>query len=434
MEKEVGIIYLIQPAELVGTQRFKIGCSSKNTLDRIKSYRKGTRYLYICECENPFKLEKIIKESFNNKFILIAGREFFEGNEQEMCKLFSEILCENKNHLLIQKKNECNTSNDDIILDVAEEHSDDTESSSSFHLEEKDFVDEDILDKGINYKEDEEFGGSKKIVWFDISTIEHDIWETPLEHNQYLIDIHYIITRGPDNKIITHDAISIDTRYNLNCENQRTETYIDNNNALYIDNLIKKKFIENGRIYDLNNKKFIKSLDKLKTKINNCILHSSLLKALSLYKNEKFQNDKYNLIQRHINNDTIINGYIYCDLHSKEDRIRGGKHIYLDTLREHLFLYKFNNIWYSNEYLQNNLPYLIEINSDDNAYLINRQYIYIELNTKTNPKKWSNVKREYLYNDGNCPWLNKNNENEYKAKMAMIKSRNYHILNNFLDV
>ena len=53
---------------------------------------------------------------------------------------------------------------------------------------------------------------------------------------------------------------------------------------------------------------------------------------------------------------------------------------------------------------------------------------------KTNPKKWSNVKREYLYNDGNCPWLNKNNENEYKAKMAMIKSRNYHILNNFLDV
>jgi hypothetical protein len=128
MEKETGIIYLIQPAELVGTQRFKIGCSSKNRLDRIKSYRKGTRYLYICECENPFKLEKIIKESFNNKFILIAGREYFEGNEQEMCKLFSEILCE--------YKNECNTSNDDIILDIDEKHSDDTESLSSSDSEE----------------------------------------------------------------------------------------------------------------------------------------------------------------------------------------------------------------------------------------------------------------------------------------------------------
>lgn len=408
MEKKTGLIYLVQPAELVGTQRFKIGCSSTNRLDRVKSYRKGTRYLHISECENPLKLEKIIKESFNKKFILIAGREYFEGDEQEMCKLFSEILCE--------YKNECNTSNDDIILDVAEEHSDDTESSSSSDTEEKDFVDEDILDKGINYKEDEECGGSKKIVWFDIST---------LGNNQYLIDTNYIInTNYPrensncNNEIIYH-TINIDTRYDLGIYGQK-----------YIDNLIKKKIIENGRIYDLNNKKFIKSLDKLKTKINNCILHSSLLKALSLYKNKKFQSDKYNLINRHINNDTIINGSIYCDLHSKEDRIRG---IYLDTLREHLSLHKFNNTWYSSEYLQNNLPYLIEINSDDNAYFINRKYVYIELNTKTNPKKWSNVKREYLYND-DCPWLNKNNENKYKAKMATIKSRNYHILNNFLDV
>jgi len=401
MEKETGIIYLIQPAELVGTQRFKIGCSSKNRLDRVKSYRKGTRYLHISECENPLKLEKIIKESFNKKFILIAGREYFEGDEQEMYKLFSEILCE--------YKNECNTSNDDIILDVAEEHSDDTESSSSSDPEEKDFVDEDILDKGINYKEDEECGGSKKIVWFDISK---------LGNNQYLIDINYIKENSNCNNEITYDTVNVDTGCDLEIYGQK-----------YIDNLIKKKIIENGCIYDLNNKKFIKSLDKLKTKINDCILHSSLLKASSLYKS-----NKYNLIQRHFTNDTIINGYIYCDLHSEEDKM--NKHIYVDILREHLFLHKFNNIWYSSEYLQNNLPYLIEINSDDNAnaYFINRKYIYIELNTKTNPKKWSNVKRDYFYNDGNCPWLNKNNENKYKAKMATIKSRNYHILNNFLDV
>jgi len=299
-------------------------------------------------------------------------------------------------------------------------------------LEEKDFVDEDILDKGINYKEDEEFGGSKKIVWFDIST---------LENSQYLIDINYIIRRSyfdfreeQEDYIIAYDTISIDTRYHLNFENHRIETYIDNNKALYIDNLIKKKIIENGGIYDLNNKKFIKSFDKLKTKINNCILHSSLLKASSLYKNEKFQSNKYNLIKRHINNDTIINGYIYCDLHSKEDRIRGGKHIYLDTLREHLSLQKFTNIWYSSEYLQNNLPQAIAIHSDDNAYFINRKGLYIGLNTESNPKKWSYVKSEDLYDWSYCPWYNKKNENKYKAKMATIKIRNYHILNNFLDV
>mgnify|MGYP006090550431 CR=1 FL=1 len=44
--KMEGIIYLIQPAELVGTNRYKIGCSKKPNLDRVKKgYKKGTRYL-----------------------------------------------------------------------------------------------------------------------------------------------------------------------------------------------------------------------------------------------------------------------------------------------------------------------------------------------------------------------------------------------------
>lgn len=38
----LGIVYLIQPAGLVGTNRFKPGCSAKNTIDRcIDGYRKG---------------------------------------------------------------------------------------------------------------------------------------------------------------------------------------------------------------------------------------------------------------------------------------------------------------------------------------------------------------------------------------------------------
>jgi hypothetical protein len=52
-----GMIYLVQPAELLETDRYKIGCSSKNNLDRIKSYKKGTRYIHISECNEPYKLE-----------------------------------------------------------------------------------------------------------------------------------------------------------------------------------------------------------------------------------------------------------------------------------------------------------------------------------------------------------------------------------------
>tara|TARA_B110000495_G_C22801838_1_gene468400 strand:+ start:543 stop:746 length:204 start_codon:yes stop_codon:yes gene_type:complete len=57
-----GIIYLVQPCELVGTNRYKIGMSSKTTLDRvIKGYRKGTRYLNIQEVEYPLELEKKLR-------------------------------------------------------------------------------------------------------------------------------------------------------------------------------------------------------------------------------------------------------------------------------------------------------------------------------------------------------------------------------------
>ena len=48
MNNKKGTIYLIQPAELVGTERYKIGCSAKNDLERCKKgYKKGTRFMDI---------------------------------------------------------------------------------------------------------------------------------------------------------------------------------------------------------------------------------------------------------------------------------------------------------------------------------------------------------------------------------------------------
>ena len=92
-----GIIYLIQPAELVNTNKYKIGCSLTPTLDRCKKgYKKGSRYLSIMECYNPFELEKNIKNEFNKHFKLIAGNEFFEGDEYIMLDLFLDIVKNNR--------------------------------------------------------------------------------------------------------------------------------------------------------------------------------------------------------------------------------------------------------------------------------------------------------------------------------------------------
>ena len=80
-----GTVYMVQPAELVGTNKFKIGCSSKNDLSRCKTgYKTGTRYIHIMECADPFAVEKEIIRVFKGKYKLVCGREYFEGNETEM--------------------------------------------------------------------------------------------------------------------------------------------------------------------------------------------------------------------------------------------------------------------------------------------------------------------------------------------------------------
>jgi hypothetical protein len=86
----MGTLYFIQPAELVGTKRYKIGCSATNDMVRCKSYRKGTRYLMVLECPHPFSVESVLKAQFESTFRRVAGKEYFEGDELEMRRLFYE--------------------------------------------------------------------------------------------------------------------------------------------------------------------------------------------------------------------------------------------------------------------------------------------------------------------------------------------------------
>ena len=137
----VGIVYLIQPAELVGTNRFKIGCSAKNTIDRcIDGYRKGTRCIYIVECVNPFGVEKLLKTSFNSKFTLVGGKEYFEGDETTIKILFKEIVFSKSTNNKTQ-----------IILDIPKEELD-TCSSSEDETNEEDSSDE--ISKDIQPEEE----------------------------------------------------------------------------------------------------------------------------------------------------------------------------------------------------------------------------------------------------------------------------------------
>lgn len=91
----MGCLYFIQPAELLNTNRYKIGCSSKNDLSRMKAYKKNTRHICIMECEEYYKIERILINHFKYKYNLIAGAEYFEGDENEMLIDFINIIVKN---------------------------------------------------------------------------------------------------------------------------------------------------------------------------------------------------------------------------------------------------------------------------------------------------------------------------------------------------
>jgi hypothetical protein len=94
------IVYLLQPAELVETDIYKVGHSLSEEIARCKNgYKKGTRYICIIKCNDAKSLEKKIKDHFKIKFKLMVGQEYFRGTEFE---LQSEFLIFVFNHLKIE--------------------------------------------------------------------------------------------------------------------------------------------------------------------------------------------------------------------------------------------------------------------------------------------------------------------------------------------
>ena len=111
----MGIVYLIQPAELVGTDRAKVGCSTKSDLSPVLHYKKGTNYLCICSTENPLAFERVIIAIFKSHFTKIAGN--FMGDINEMRKIFLQQIVA---HDTFTKSSMMTPLNNETMDDVSE--------------------------------------------------------------------------------------------------------------------------------------------------------------------------------------------------------------------------------------------------------------------------------------------------------------------------
>jgi len=76
-----GIVYLIQPGNLLGTNRYKVGCSKSPTFNRCLSYGLGSKVILILKVNEPYKVETFILRELRKKYKPYYGNEWFAGNE-----------------------------------------------------------------------------------------------------------------------------------------------------------------------------------------------------------------------------------------------------------------------------------------------------------------------------------------------------------------
>lgn len=92
-------IYLIHPRQFQDLKKniYKPGHSTQKKGRRLGQYQRGKKILLEKLVNNSIKLEKIILKVFKEKFIhrLDYGREYFEGDANEMLEIMNEIIQNN---------------------------------------------------------------------------------------------------------------------------------------------------------------------------------------------------------------------------------------------------------------------------------------------------------------------------------------------------
>lgn len=378
-----GIIYLLQPCELVGTNRYKIGISNKTNLDRCKNgYKSGSRFLCIMECINPLILENKIKNKFNDVFILCAGKEYFKGDETKMIKTFINIVLnhmeKNNDDYYYDDDNSINISSINISndnSDISDISDGDSDSDSDNIVDINDI--NDIRNEFTNCKDDVLFGGKKHL----IKTIIKNYWDDSFE-----IKIKYIDKSA---NFIANEIIS---------GNKNTIEYA------HIKKILDKKIIETNQIYDLNDVTFQNKIKKCKTKYDDVIL---------LQQTQKLMN--YNLPNNSLfylfNINSFINNVPCREIKKNKFFIGDGSN--------QLTICILNKQRYDYLYLREYIPYCISYDNK-NFYVENRDYKFIDANKEhVNDVNFS--ERKWLFKDDITCWTIDNKLNDINFKNIIKK-------------
>lgn len=350
-------IYLLQKREFIKTNEniYKIGKTKQENLKRIKNYDNGSILICQLRCNDCDKLEKKLITLFREKYELQKdiGNEYFKGNSDDMMNDIYNLI-----------KNENINEESSKIEEINEETSE-------------------IYKMFPNYKDDESFGGKKKLI------------KVLCEHNRNRIYTYYI-----------NDEKQLDNIFLQRYWFQK-DAY---DNSDYISKLLDNNIIQDGMIYDFNDSCFIKKLNKHKIKISITYTEENIIDIISKFKTLDQTKIGFK-IERILYNNCLLNKEIYCDYINNTldiefilpyDNSIQTSYINIRCIKKLIDVIEFNTIKYDYSFLRKYTPYMIEIN-DNQYYLYNRDYQVIYTNDeKYFIENW-NGKRIYLYKDESNP-------------------------------
>ena len=433
-------IYLLQVREFIKTKEdvYKVGMTKKENHERFNQYPKGSVLLFQMICNNCKNMEKLVLKKFKETFKQRKdiGNEYFEGEYKSMIDIiYSTIKDENEIGIvgkddvedLVEKEDVEDLVEKDDVEDFVEKE--DVEKDWKMIVKSKEYQENafKIVCNKINnifpdYQQDLSFGGTKKFIKINLIDDEYFVYyiNPQLKSLIYSEDGDTYIGKDFYDDLIEEECIYKD--YSIICEVRIRFAWGEEEEKTYFHMLIREKIIIPNTIYDLYSKHFVKKLltTKMKINIDNYADFINIHKII-------IETDIYEKILKILCYNLVINDKIYAsidtDIFEKTKKIKDFDNITIDiglmfdkktTLID---LYKINKKYYDyKSFLRKYIPYVMKWDINNNYYIVNRDYEYIGLNSKS--IDYTCKGQVYLFNDGNKPWDNRKNYirfcNEYK--------------------
>lgn len=341
-------IYLIQEKIHADKNIYKIGTTKYDNMTKIYNSFSGNQILYQHACKNTSIIEEQIMSVFKKKYETQykIGERYFKGNHMAMIDDMQMLI-----------ESTTNLTDIDCVINA--------ECETNVRMKK-------IKKVFPCYNDDECFGGSKKLIKFNID-------------DKAIRTYHINESDDGQEYVIKEDILQRDW----------FKIYQDDSTD-YLSKLINSKTIEDNKIYDFNDDGFINSLDMHKDKVTITYTEQDMQGMADRFKEYKRINSIEYKIDKMLCCNCILNDEIYCDSMCDVLRIT-----FSEKEIKRMEVVEINNESYDYSFLRKYTPYFIDVGETE-FYIYNIDCRIIADDGEQHTYDWDG-ERIYLFNDESNP-------------------------------